>query len=169
MDLPIEALHLDRHAGLQQRTSKFLALVAQRIHGRRDDECRRQTCEALGVQRRGAPVLRVLGAIPEIKIDEPVHGRARQRELLGDQGPDVDLPYLLRPDVTTTLRGITIRTNRLGLREAEIMPLPPAGTRRVLLLGDSVVFGQELPDEQILGTEVEMTIVAGKVAYRRAG
>lgn len=78
--------------------------------------------------------------------------------LLYVQGPDVDLPYLLRPGVTTSLRGIAIRTNRLGLRDAEIAPEPTPGTRRVLLLGDSVVFGQELPDDQVLARQLERAL-----------
>ena len=63
-------------------------------------------------------------------------------------GPELDLPYLLRPNLTTSLGGVTIRTNRYGLRGGEITAIPPPSTRRLLLLGDSVVFGQEIPEEQ---------------------
>jgi lysophospholipase L1-like esterase len=71
--------------------------------------------------------------------------------LLFAPGPDIDLPYLLRPNLNTSLSHVAIRTNAYGLRGGEVQPRPPAGTRRILLLGDSVVFGQEIPEEQTVG------------------
>lgn len=75
--------------------------------------------------------------------------------LLYVDGPDADLPYLLRPDLTSVMHGVTIQTNRLGLREAEIGPQPAPGVRRVLLLGDSVVFGHQLPADAVLARQLE--------------
>jgi len=64
-------------------------------------------------------------------------------------GPSADLPYVLRPG-EGILFGAAVRVNRNGLRGPEITPTPAPGVRRVLVLGDSVVFGQGLPDDETL-------------------
>ena len=61
--------------------------------------------------------------------------------VLFTQGPDANLPYLLRPSVETEFLGTSVRVNRLGFRGPECAPRPAPGIRRVLMLGDSVVFG----------------------------
>jgi hypothetical protein len=61
---------------------------------------------------------------------------------LFEQGPSPELPYRLRPGVSLSLGGIDVRVNALGLRGAEVAAAPAPGTVRVLVLGDSVVFGQ---------------------------
>jgi lysophospholipase L1-like esterase len=71
--------------------------------------------------------------------------------LLYMRGPDPDLPYLLRPGVETTLFGVPTRVNRHGLRGPELPATPPPGVHRILLLGDSVVFGQGLREEETVG------------------
>lgn len=55
-----------------------------------------------------------------------------------------DLPYRLRPGVRVQVRDVEVRVNELGLRGAETTPAPPPGTRRLLVLGDSVVYGDGL-------------------------
>jgi lysophospholipase L1-like esterase len=57
-----------------------------------------------------------------------------------------DLPYRLRPGVEARVGDVHVRINRLGLRGPEIAPTPPPGRRRLLVLGDSVVFGAGLDD-----------------------
>jgi lysophospholipase L1-like esterase len=57
-------------------------------------------------------------------------------------GPTPRIPYALRPGVRTTQFGIDVQVNALGLRGPEVSPRPAPDVRRVLLLGDSVVFGQ---------------------------
>lgn len=57
---------------------------------------------------------------------------------------DPDLAYRLRPNVDTQARGVHVVTNDLGLRGPPVAKTPPAGTRRVLVLGDSVAFGFRL-------------------------
>jgi lysophospholipase L1-like esterase len=57
-------------------------------------------------------------------------------------GPTPRIPYALRPSVHTTQFGIPVEVNALGMRGPEVSVRPESGVRRVLLLGDSVVFGQ---------------------------
>ena len=53
-----------------------------------------------------------------------------------------DLPYRLRPGVELEVQGSHVSVNELGMRErANPSARPAAGTRRVLVLGDSVAFG----------------------------
>lgn len=67
-----------------------------------------------------------------------------------------DLGFRLRPNQTVEARGVHIVTNSFGLRGPEISQTPAPGTRRLLVLGDSVAFGyrMEEPDtfvEQLRG------------------
>ena len=69
-------------------------------------------------------------------------------------GPSVDLPYLLRPGVVTTVFGTPVRVNRLGLRGPEAEIRPRSGVHRVLVLGDSVVFGQGVAEDETLPADL---------------
>jgi hypothetical protein len=51
--------------------------------------------------------------------------------------------------------GVPVSSNRFGLRERDYLLPKPAGTLRVVLLGDSFVFGTSLPAEERLGVELE--------------
>lgn len=57
------------------------------------------------------------------------------------------VPYRLRPGAELTARGVPVRVNELGLRGGPAARRPAPGTRRVLVLGDSVAFGYRLPEE----------------------
>lgn len=53
-----------------------------------------------------------------------------------------DVVYELKPNVSGTFRGKSLRTNAQGLRGSRDYPTPkPAGTFRIAGLGDSVMFG----------------------------
>ncbi len=52
-----------------------------------------------------------------------------------------------RPEQNVDLGSFTVRTNRLGLRGPEVADEKPAGTSRILFLGDSVVFGWGVDEE----------------------
>ncbi len=65
-------------------------------------------------------------------------------------GPGGDLPYVLRPGIETSMAGTAVRVNRFGLRGPDITPTPTAGVTRVLVVGDSVVFGMGLSEEETL-------------------
>jgi hypothetical protein len=63
----------------------------------------------------------------------------------------VGLPYLEgRED-----RGGLVSTNRFGMREREYELPKPAGTIRIVLLGDSMIFGLGSPAEERLGVYLE--------------
>ena len=64
-------------------------------------------------------------------------------------GSEPGLSYQMRPGVSGKVRGVAVRTNQLGFRGPEIDPDPAPGTRRVILLGDSVTFGYRMPEEEI--------------------
>jgi len=74
-----------------------------------------------------------------------------------------DLPYRLRPGVTVHIRNFTVHVNRLGLRGPETTAISPSGRRRVLVLGDSVVYGEGLeePDTFAVLLEGELNGVGG--------
>jgi len=75
-------------------------------------------------------------------------------------GPSVDLPYLLRPGVETTIFGTSVRVNRLGLRGPEVEMRPRSGVQRVVVLGDSVVFGQGVAQDDAFPAELERRLDA---------
>lgn len=74
-----------------------------------------------------------------------LNGYARQ---LFEAGPSPDLPYRLRPGVNVRFGGVDVRVNALGLRGPELPATPPAGAVRILVLGDSVVFGQGVAENE---------------------
>jgi GDSL-like lipase/acylhydrolase family protein len=86
----------------------------------------------------GEALTRVTGLVDRL------NGYART---LFEQGPSAELPYRLRPGVSLTLGGIDVRVNAFGLRGPEVAAAPAPGTVRVLVLGDSVVFGQGVAQE----------------------
>lgn len=54
---------------------------------------------------------------------------------------DSDIGYLLAPNQKTRRYGNLININQYSMRSGNISPRPTAGTRRVMLLGDSLVNG----------------------------
>jgi len=58
-----------------------------------------------------------------------------------------------------------IRTNSLGLRGAEIADHKPDGVKRVLVFGDSYVFGVGLDEEHTLSARLERMLGAGGERY----
>jgi hypothetical protein len=81
--------------------------------------------------------------------------------VLFTSAPGSAVPYRLRPNVETTFLGSPVRVNALGFRGAEISRLPRAGVRRVLLLGDSVVFGAGVGEEETLSVALQRRLSAG--------
>ncbi|MCB9906258.1 MAG: SGNH/GDSL hydrolase family protein [Planctomycetes bacterium] len=66
--------------------------------------------------------------------------RHEMQRYIGMRQPDPDLVYGQPRSLRTELDGVEVRFNSLGLRGPEILPKRP-GERRILFLGDSVVFG----------------------------
>ncbi len=61
----------------------------------------------------------------------------------------------MKPGIDLDLGSFRVRANQLGLRGPEIATPKPAGTFRVLLLGDSVVFGWGVDDEHTFARRLE--------------
>jgi len=78
--------------------------------------------------------------------------------------PGTAVPYRLRPGVETTFLGSPVRVNTLGFRGAEHARRPRAGVRRVLLLGDSVVFGAGVGEDETLAVALQRRLDAGSGA-----
>ena len=74
--------------------------------------------------------------------------------LLFAPGPDADLPYVLRPGVQTRFFDTDVRVSALGLRGPDVAPAAPPGVRRVVVLGDSVAFGQGLPETETVSARL---------------
>lgn len=49
----------------------------------------------------------------------------------------------------------TVSINQFGIRGRALTPAAPAGTRRVVVLGDSFTFGQAIDDETLFTTQLE--------------
>jgi hypothetical protein len=80
--------------------------------------------------------------------------------LLYTRGPSHDLPYLLRPGLETVLYGVPVRVNRLGLRERDIEVAPGSAVHRILMLGDSVLFGTVLPADERVSDRLQRALDA---------
>ena len=84
-----------------------------------------------------------------------LNGYARQ---LFERGPSAELPYRLRPGVEVSFAGVRVRVNRLGLRGPDVSETPAVGTTRVLMLGDSVVFGQGVAEEATVSARLAVRL-----------
>ncbi len=80
----------------------------------------------------GEVATRLAGAVDGVSI-------MPRRLLTGTDDPL--LPYRLRQGAGLMSQGVPVRVNRFGLRGVEIARQPENGTRRILVLGDSVAYG----------------------------
>jgi len=71
---------------------------------------------------------------------------------------DPDYAYLHTPGYEATLQGVDVRINQEGLRGPEFPPTKPPGERRLLILGDSVVFGWGAPQDSIFPAVLQRLI-----------
>jgi len=121
------------------------------------------------IRRLGGLTARLLVALAVFLVAGEVLARALDvvdrlngyQRILYTRGPSLDLPHRLRPGVETTLLGAPVRVNRLGFRGPEITPAPAPGVHRVLVLGDSVVFGQGLEEEETVSGVLAVRLNAG--------
>jgi lysophospholipase L1-like esterase len=68
--------------------------------------------------------------------------------------PDAELNYRHRPELSTRYQGQSVRFNELGLRDRPV-GLKRPGELRVVILGDSVVFGWGVAEEDTFGRQLE--------------
>jgi lysophospholipase L1-like esterase len=72
--------------------------------------------------------------------------------------PDPNLLFRMRPNLDVRLKGIPLRTNSLGLRNEEVVPNKPAGTYRILSLGESSTMGLGVAAEETYTKCLERTL-----------
>ena len=108
-----------------------------------------------------ALTLLLLPVGPSLTPDEAARDEAVRRLVEASGGSfdshiDPDVGHVLLPEVSgRELRGAPLSTNRLGLRERGMARPKPPGRVRVLLLGDSLVFGEGVLSEERHGALLE--------------
>ena len=89
-------------------------------------------------------ILAFIAAELTLRVLAPNENRNSGRLYVKDWAPDYSRPRLL-PNTRAVHRGVEIVTNSIGLRDREIAVPKPEGTYRIVMLGDSFVFGQGIP------------------------
>lgn len=77
------------------------------------------------------------------------------------QSPVEGLNYEFRPGFEGFAYGCNVKINSHGMRAPECPVEKPAGTRRVLLLGDSVTFGQGVAQSDIVSVRLQDILSSG--------
>lgn len=105
------------------------------------------------VWRPRAPI--VIAAEPLVRR-EAARLAAQEGFGLFDSHPDSEVARVMLPGLQDRLHyGVSVSTNRLGMREREYELPKPAGLVRVVVLGDSFVFGSRAPPEDRVGDILE--------------
>ena len=91
-------------------------------------------------------VAAVFGEVATLTLDviDRLNGIPRNLYIRTDHA---GLPYRLRPDTRVELQGHRVQVNRWGLRGPEIPEAGAGQGERILVLGDSVVFGINVADD----------------------
>ncbi len=66
-----------------------------------------------------------------------------------------ELPYRLNPGAVIDAGGSVVHINHSGLRGREIAAQPAAEVERILVLGDSIVYGQGVADDETFPVQLE--------------
>ncbi len=66
-----------------------------------------------------------------------------------------EMPYRLNAGVSAQTKDYKIQINSLGLRGPEVSQTPPEGVHRILALGDSIIYGQGVPDDATFPAQLE--------------
>ena len=69
--------------------------------------------------------------------------------------PNDEYAYIHEPGYRKQLQGVDVIINSHGLRGPEFEDVKPPGKKRVLILGDSVVFGWGVPEKNIFALELQ--------------
>jgi len=92
-----------------------------------------------------------------VNLPDRVNGFPRRLYVATD---DPHVAYMLRPGLTTMVRGIPVHVNAFGLRGPDISLTAAPGVHRVLALGDSATFGDRLPVEDAFPAVLERDLAA---------
>ncbi len=99
------------------------------------------------------------GSVLPARVDTQDVGPLRFKDLV-QATPQSDLVYRLRANLSGTFQGSTVRTNRAGFRDKDIPVSKPAGHLRIVALGDSVLFGWAVEQEQSYSSLLEQPLSA---------
>ena len=72
--------------------------------------------------------------------------------------PNPEIGHRHRPNAHDFLMGVDVRTNSFGLRDPERTLEKPANTTRILMLGDSIVFGWGVPGTETMAARLEKSL-----------
>lgn len=132
----------------QARLTRILFCALGLLLSAAGELVRREAGPALLLRRPGAVrCLLVLSCsvLPLVVLDRAA--RPFLERLTTLYVPDPELGWKHRPGAEDTYWGARVKINSYGMRGPERAPEKPAGVRRVLALGDSVVFGLGLEDD----------------------
>src|SRR5438132_830068 len=73
---------------------------------------------------------------------------------------DPVLHHRLRKNFFRTIQDVPFATNSIGFRDREYPPRPPAGTFRILMMGDSFTEGAGLPNDETVARRSERLLAA---------
>lgn len=106
----------------------------------------------------GLLVMLILGeiALRIIGLGHPYYSAAEMYQ----SSDDPRVLFEPRPNFDGFSEGVPVKINSRGLRERDLPLAPPAGTRRVVFLGDSVTFGAGVRDDEPFPRLLEAAINA---------
>lgn len=96
----------------------------------------------------------------------PPHGRKATLGQMVRPSPYEKLVYELKPGLDVIFRGVPVRTNERGWREQSLTTAPPAGTLRILGIGDSTMFGWGVREEQRYMDRLEQRLNQAQASRR---
>ena len=76
---------------------------------------------------------------------------------------DRELRYRLAPGFRAEVAGVEYRVNSLGLRGPEVVQPKPAGTKRVVLVGDSYAFGLGVAEAEGIAAQLQTLLPGSEV------
>lgn len=88
--------------------------------------------------------------------------KIKSRESFHCPSPVASLPYENRKEVTVIANGIEYRLNSLGMRDREYSIVKEKSIYRIIMLGDSAVFGSYVPLEDTMTERLEK-LLNGKI------
>jgi|GEM_PF-1400010 len=114
----------------------------------------------------GISLLSLIGCLLVIEISlriagyNPVFGEHVGRKGILRYTPDADYLYDLHPGRMREVQGQEMAINAAGFRDREYELAKPAGTYRIVALGDSITFGTRLALDEIWTEQLEARLAA---------
>jgi hypothetical protein len=100
-------------------------------------------------------VARLLFAHPTMNFGLEMWKYAKNVKLVH---PNPEIGHRHRPNAHDFLMGVDVTTNSFGLRDPERTLEKPANTTRIMMLGDSIVFGWGCPQNETMAARLEKSL-----------